>query len=65
MSKAIVLDTSIIIEQETIQISRNSKLKLPDAIIAATAIIIDAEVAATDPHFADCGYPALRVMPLS
>jgi predicted nucleic acid-binding protein len=49
------------IESETIKIRRNTKLKLPDAIIAATAIVIGAEVVSTDPHFLKCTYPPLKV----
>jgi predicted nucleic acid-binding protein len=60
----VVLPIDDDIEQETIRISRNTKLKLPDAIIAATAIVVDAELGATDPHFADSKYPLLQVMPL-
>jgi predicted nucleic acid-binding protein len=64
LSDVVVLPIDDDIEQETIRISRNTKLKLPDAIIAATAIVVDAKLGATDPHFADSKYPALRVMPL-
>jgi predicted nucleic acid-binding protein len=56
-----VLPLTPAIEQETIAISRTSKLKLPDAIIAATAIVYGAEVVTNDAHFRDCTYPALRV----
>jgi predicted nucleic acid-binding protein len=64
LSNIVVIPIDDSIEQETIRISRSTKLKLPDAIIAATAITIDAELSATDPHFVECKYPALRVMPL-
>jgi predicted nucleic acid-binding protein len=56
-----VLPITEAIERETIEISRNTKLKLPDAIIAATAIVTGAEVVSTDPHFRKCTYPKLRV----
>ena len=49
------------IESETIKLSRLSKLKLPDAIIGATAIVFDAEIATRDPHFLKCGYEKLRI----
>jgi predicted nucleic acid-binding protein len=49
------------IENETIAISRATKLKLPDAIIGATAIVYNAEVVSSDPHFRKCSYPALRI----
>jgi predicted nucleic acid-binding protein len=63
LSGVVVIPIDNGIEQETIRISRNTKLKLPDAIIAATAITIDAELVTTDSHFFDCQYPALRVRP--
>ncbi|MDR2588748.1 MAG: PIN domain-containing protein, partial [Spirochaetales bacterium] len=39
-----VLPLNTLIENETVALSRVTKLKLPDAIIAATAIVIGAEV---------------------
>jgi predicted nucleic acid-binding protein len=53
------------IERETIAISRASKLKLPDAIIGATAIVYGAEVVTADTHFLECTYPALRIWKLA
>jgi predicted nucleic acid-binding protein len=49
------------IETETIKIRRKTTLKLPDAIIAATAIAIGAKLVSTDPHFLKCSYPALKL----
>ncbi|GHV37762.1 hypothetical protein AGMMS49546_06600 [Spirochaetia bacterium] len=49
------------IEAETIAISRATKLKLPDAIIGATAIVYGAEVVSSDPHFLGCKYPSLQI----
>jgi predicted nucleic acid-binding protein len=49
------------IENETIAISRLSKLKLPDAIIGATAIVYDAELVTRDPHFIECKYEKLHI----
>jgi predicted nucleic acid-binding protein len=46
---------------ETIALSRSSKLKLPDAIIGATAIVYGAEVVTNDPHFLNCRYEKLRI----
>ncbi|GHV25178.1 hypothetical protein AGMMS4952_02290 [Spirochaetia bacterium] len=56
-----ILPSTSAIEAEVIQIRRKTKLKLPDAIIAATAIVIDAEVVTTDEHFLKCEYPRLTV----
>ena len=49
------------IENETILLSRSTKLKLPDAIIGATAIVYEAEVVTCDPHFLNCQYKKLRI----
>ena len=49
------------IEDETIALSRLSKLKLPDAIIGATAIVCEAEIVTHDPHFLRCQYNKLRI----
>jgi predicted nucleic acid-binding protein len=49
------------IENQTIALSRATKLKLPDAIIGATAIVYDAEVVTGDPHFLKCHYKNLRI----
>jgi predicted nucleic acid-binding protein len=61
LPKVTILPMSETIENETIAIRRNTNLKLPDAIIAATAIAIGAEVASTDSHFLKCPYPKLHV----
>ncbi|MDR2135544.1 MAG: type II toxin-antitoxin system VapC family toxin [Treponema sp.] len=60
-----VMPMNTAIENETIAISRATKLKLPDAIIGATAIVYDAEVVSSDPHFFKCPYPALRILKTS
>jgi len=49
------------IENETIILSRATKLKLPDAIIGATAIVYGAEVVTRDSHFLECQYKKLQV----
>ena len=49
------------IEEETIMISRSTGLKLPDAIIGATAIIYGAEIVTGDSHFLKCRYEKLRI----
>jgi predicted nucleic acid-binding protein len=56
-----ILPLTVDIDRETIAISRASKLKLPDAIIAATAIVYRAEVVTQDAHFLACTYPMLRL----
>jgi len=49
------------IENETIALSRSTKLNLPDAIIGATAIVYDARVVTRDPHFLKCQYKKLLI----
>jgi predicted nucleic acid-binding protein len=49
------------IENQTIALSRSTRLKLPDAIIGATAIVYDAEIVTRDPHFLKCQYKKLRI----
>jgi len=49
------------IENETIALSRSTKLKLPDAIIGATAIVYGAEVVTHDSHFLECQYKKLQI----
>jgi predicted nucleic acid-binding protein len=61
LSRIPILSTNESIEEETIKIRRDTNLKLPDAIIAATAIVIGAEVVTTDNDFLKCAYPTLRV----
>jgi predicted nucleic acid-binding protein len=56
-----VLPLTAAIEDETIAISRATKLKLPDAIIGATAVVYGAAVVTSDSHFLDCLYPVLRI----
>ena len=56
-----VLPLNTFIEDETVALSRASKLKLPDAIIAATAVVIGAEVVTADTHFLKCTYPLLKL----
>ena len=45
---------------EAIQIRRSKKLLLPDAVIAATAITLNATVLSNDPHMRDFVWPRFR-----
>jgi predicted nucleic acid-binding protein len=49
------------IEEETICLRRATRLKLPDAIIAATAIKIGAVLLTADDHFKNIDWPGLSV----
>jgi predicted nucleic acid-binding protein len=61
LSGLTILPIDAVIEAETIQIRRKTTLKLPDVIIAASAIVIDAEVVSDDPHFLKCTYSPLKI----
>jgi predicted nucleic acid-binding protein len=61
LSEIDILPISDEIVRETVAIRRRTKLKLPDAIIAATAVVLGAEVVTTDEHFHKCVYPGLMV----
>ena len=52
------------VRETAIQIRRSKSLRLPDAVIAATAIVLGATVLSNDPHLRDykhLGYAALPV----
>jgi len=56
-----VISLNETIENETIALSRATKLKLPDAIIGATAIAYGAEVVTRDSYFLECQYKKLQI----
>ena len=60
-----IIQMNTAIENETIVLSRSTRLKLPDAIIGATAIVCDAELVTCDPHFFECQYDTLRLWNLA
>ena len=53
------LDDSV--ERKAIEIRRATKLKLPDCIIAATAIVLDAVLITDDPHLLNLSFPGYIV----
>jgi predicted nucleic acid-binding protein len=61
LSGLTILPLDAAIEAETIQIRRKTALKLPDASIAASAVVIGAEVVSDDPHFFKCTYSSLKM----
>jgi predicted nucleic acid-binding protein len=48
------------VEEEAILIRRQKKLKLPDAVIAATAIVLDAICVSSDPHLLNLSWPGYK-----
>jgi len=49
------------IEESAITFRQQTKLKLPDSIIAATAIVVGAKVVTSDPHLLKAQHPGFRV----
>jgi predicted nucleic acid-binding protein len=49
------------IEKKAIEIRRTTKLKLPDAIVAATSIVLDAVLLTDDKHLFDISLPGLKI----
>ena len=60
-----IIPMNTAIENETIALSRATKLKLPDAIIGATAIVYDAELVTADLPFTAYRYDSLRLWRLT
>jgi len=56
-----VLPINVAIENETIVLSRSTRLKLLDAIIGATAIVYDAKIVTRDSHFLNCQYEKMHI----
>jgi predicted nucleic acid-binding protein len=48
------------IEQKAVEIRRVTKHKLPDCIVAATSIILDAVLLSDDDHLLSLSWPGLR-----
>jgi predicted nucleic acid-binding protein len=52
------------VKRKTIEFRRAANLKLPDSIIAATALLLDADVVSNDSKLLNVTYPGLRVIPM-
>ncbi|MDR1469652.1 MAG: type II toxin-antitoxin system VapC family toxin [Spirochaetaceae bacterium] len=52
------------VKQKTIAFRRATNRKLPDSIIAATALLLDADVVSDDGKLLNATYPSLRVIPI-
>jgi predicted nucleic acid-binding protein len=60
IAECLVIELTRAIQQKTIAIRRSSKLHIPDAIIAASAIHLDMSFLTTDKDFQKCG-PDLKL----
>jgi predicted nucleic acid-binding protein len=48
------------VEKKAVELRRSTKLKLPDSIIAATSIVLDAILLTDDDHLLSLSLPGLR-----
>jgi predicted nucleic acid-binding protein len=53
-----------VVERKAIEIRRTTKIKLPDCIIAATAIVLEAVLITNDPHLLHLSLPGYKVKTL-
>lgn len=60
LSDLVVVPLDDAIETMTITMRRNTRLKLPDAIIAATAVILGATLITGDQRITDLDWPGLH-----
>jgi len=54
-----------IVESKAVEIRRKTKIKLPDCIIAATAIALEAVLITNDPHLLRLSLPSYKVKTFS
>ncbi|MCL2411836.1 MAG: type II toxin-antitoxin system VapC family toxin [Treponema sp.] len=60
-----VIDLSSAIKKETINLRKNTKHKLPDCMIAATAIILNAVLLTADKRLLSLSFPGLHIKNIS
>jgi len=60
-----VIDLSSEIKKETINLRKNTKQKLPDCIVAATAISLNAVLLTADKRLLNVSIPGLRMQTIS
>ena len=58
--KIVVIDLTREVKKETIMLRRSTKLKLPDSIVAATSIVLDATLLTDDKQLLNLSCPGLR-----
>ena len=57
----IVIPLNEAIEQTAIEIRRSTSIKLPDSIVAATSIVLDALLLTDDKHLLNLSWPGYKV----
>jgi predicted nucleic acid-binding protein len=60
-----IMDLSSAVKEKTIALRRTKKLKLPDAIVAATSIVLDAVLLTNDNHLLNPSLPGLKTKQIS
>ena len=58
--RTIIIDLTEDVKNETIALRRSVKLKLPDCIVAATAIVLDSVLLTADKELLNLSLPSLR-----
>ena len=60
LDRIVIMDIASDVKKESIALRRNTKLKLPDCIIAATSIVLDAILLTDDEHLLSLSWPGLK-----
>ena len=59
--RTVIIDLTDDIKQTTITLRRSAKLKLPDCIVAATSIVLDAVLFTNDKDLLNLSHPGFQV----
>jgi len=60
LDRVIVIPLSEDVEKKAIELRRSTKLKLPDSIVVATSIVLDAVLLTDDEHLLNLSLPGLK-----
>jgi predicted nucleic acid-binding protein len=63
LSTCVIENISDAIKQQTIALRRSKQIKLPDSIIAATSIVLEAPILSYDPHLLNLKWQGFRTLP--
>jgi predicted nucleic acid-binding protein len=63
--RMIIIDLTDDVKKETIELRRNTRLKLPDCIVAATSIILNTTLITADRQLLNLSWPGLRTQGIS
>jgi predicted nucleic acid-binding protein len=65
LDRVIVVPLEEAIEKKAVELRRSTTLKLPDSIVAATSIVLDAILLTDDEHLLSLSLPGLRIQNIS